>query len=107
MAAHSGDHFVLLLSDGGFRFRALYSFDIAQTNVEKLVGVGLSRLRPAMVKQYLKYSTGSRSFVPIVTKGFTVQSDAVILKRRHVLLAGQAGNVRVADVATSNNNNNT
>ena len=80
MAAHSGDHFVLLLSDGGFRFRALYSFDIAQTNVEKLVGVGPSRLRPAMVKQYLKYSTGSRSFVPIATKGFTVQSDAVILK---------------------------
>merc|ERR1711990_268856 len=80
MAAHAGNHFVLLLSDGGSRFRALYSFDVAQTSVEKLTGVGPSRLRPAMVKQYLKYNSGSRSFVPIATKGFTVQSDAVVLK---------------------------
>ena len=46
-----------------------------------------------MVKEFLKYNSGARSFKPIATKSFTVQSDAVTLKlmSRKARVTGRGG----------------
>ena len=49
-------------------------------SVNKLHGKGPAQVKVSMVKDFLKYSSGARSFKEIATKGFTVQSDAVTLK---------------------------
>ena len=48
--------------------------------VTKLHGKGPAQIKVPMVKAFLKYNSGARSFKDIATKGFTVQSDAVTLK---------------------------
>jgi hypothetical protein len=61
--------------------------------VTKLHGNGPAQVKVQMVKEFLKYNSGARSFKPIATKSFTVQSDAVTLKlmSRKARVTGRGG----------------
>ncbi|KAL7670072.1 hypothetical protein ACOME3_005010 [Neoechinorhynchus agilis] len=76
-------HYVLLLKDHRLQYRALYYFKTNKRSnfrtASKMIGTGPSEIDESIVIKYLKYHLGTKQFVPMQSKGFSLQCDAVCI----------------------------
>ncbi|RHY12767.1 hypothetical protein DYB37_006037 [Aphanomyces astaci] len=58
-------------------FKGLYALE--KDYVHKIYGQGPAHLQPTMVKQFFRYNSGKKAFLPVSTRSFTIKTDGAAL----------------------------
>ncbi|KAH9145963.1 hypothetical protein AeRB84_010134 [Aphanomyces euteiches] len=78
---HPGDNFLVTfkgsVQDMKMTFKGLYALD--KDSVYKVYGQGPADLDVTMVKQFFRYNSGKKAFVPVSTRSFTIKTDGAAL----------------------------
>ncbi|ETV99867.1 hypothetical protein H310_07902 [Aphanomyces invadans] len=78
---HTADNFVVTfkgsVQEMKMTFKGLYALE--KEYVHKIYGQGPAQLQPAMVKQFFRYNSGKKAFLPVSTRSFTIKTDGAAL----------------------------
>ena len=74
---------IVLVREPSLKFKGLYAMDLSAQNGEMLPGTGTASLPKLlsveMVREFLKYDSGTKSFRLLDSKSFSISTDAVVL----------------------------
>ncbi|KAF0698897.1 Aste57867_10497 [Aphanomyces stellatus] len=79
---HPGDNFIVAFKgnvhDTKLAFKGLYALEKGEF-VYKVYGQGPAELHASVVKQFFRYNSGKKAFVPVSTRSFTIKTDGAAL----------------------------
>jgi len=70
---------ILLVRDPNLRYRGLYSVDLVESRAQLLSGTGPKFVTVDMIREFLKYDSGTKSFRVLETRDFSSSVDGVVL----------------------------
>ena len=74
---------IVLVREPVLKFKGLYALDLETQSCQLLPGTGSLSLPKTLtlelVREFLKYDSGAKTFKPIDSKSFSISSDAVVL----------------------------